>query len=275
MRKEKILVILAASALTVFLFYLPKAAVRKNASIGERGAQASEKAEVGRPLGKPLTPEAEKTAFELRQAFFSENNKEERAEIADRLVKLFEPFGTPDSIAVWSEKAAEEFGSAERWIAAGDAYYSLLLSRSNIQERRKAVEKARTWYEKVGENDPHFADAKAKAAMTYAPSDNSMPTETVAMLREVLAKYPNNETALFNLGLLSMQSGQLEKAEERFKKIVDINPENTKAVLHLAMVYRELGNGKKAAEYLEKVKNQEKDTVSRAAAEAFLKELKK
>ena len=275
MRKEKIIVVVAAAVLTAFLFYLPKAAVRKNVAIEERGNQTSVKSGSGTALDKPMTPEVEKGISDLKSAFSAEKNKVKRAEIADRLVSLYESFGRIDSTVVWAEKSVEEFDTSERRIVAGDSFYMLFLSETNAQKREKAGEKARAWYGKVGNKDVLFADAQAKIAMTYVPSDNSMPAKTIAILRDVLTKYPDNETALFNLGLLSMQSGQLEKAEERFKKIAEINPQNARAILHLAMVYRELGNEKKATEYLEKVKNQKKDSVSRAAAEALLKESKK
>ena len=41
----------------------------------------------------------------------------------------------------------------------------------------------------------------------------------IMMLREVLEEDPKNELALFNMGMLSIQSGQYDKAVERLVEL--------------------------------------------------------
>jgi Tfp pilus assembly protein PilF len=53
--------------------------------------------------------------------------------------------------------------------------------------------------------------------------------------------------AQFMLGYGGMISGQLDKAAERFLKVVQRDPENTEAVFLLAETYERLGNKKQAA----------------------------
>ena len=68
-------------------------------------------------------------------------------------------------------------------------------------------------------------------AMTYLTSSN--PIQGITMLREVLVKDPKNELALFNMGMLSIQSGQYERAVERLEELVDINPSHIQGQLLL------------------------------------------
>jgi Tfp pilus assembly protein PilF len=73
-------------------------------------------------------------------------------------------------------------------------------------------------------------------AMTYVST--STPMQGILMLREVIAKEPEFEPALFNLGILSIRSNQFGKAVERFKQILKINPANSKAALNLDTVWQ-------------------------------------
>lgn len=47
----------------------------------------------------------------------------------------------------------------------------------------------------------------------------------VQMFLKVLEKDPQNEAALYNLGMLAIESGQWKKAEERFEKLVSLHPQ--------------------------------------------------
>lgn len=47
----------------------------------------------------------------------------------------------------------------------------------------------------------------------------------VQMFLKVLEKDPENEAALYNLGMLAIESGQWKKAEERFEKLVFLHPQ--------------------------------------------------
>ncbi len=94
------------------------------------------------------------------------------------------------------------------------------------------------------------------------------------MLMEVLKSDPQNELALFNLGMLSIQSGQNEKAVERLETLVKINPNNTQAQLLLGIAWMNLGEMMKARGQFEKVKQMDKDPAVQATADSYLKDLK-
>lgn len=108
--------------------------------------------------------------------------------------------------------------------------------------------------------------------MTYLTSPN--PMQGITLLREVLAEDPKNQSALFNLGMLSVQSGQYDRAIERLNDLIAINPGHVQAQLLLGVSYMNKGDKKLAREQFEKVKQLDTDPAVQATADAYLKELK-
>ncbi len=104
--------------------------------------------------------------------------------------------------------------------------------------------------------------------MTYVTSEN--PMKAIALLREVIAKNPEDETAIFNLGFLSIQSGQHAKAVERFEKLIKMNERNWKAHLYLGIAQQELGKQAEAAKEFELVAKNTKDPELKAQVEQLL-----
>ena len=93
------------------------------------------------------------------------------------------------------------------------------------------------------------------------------------MLREILQQDPDNEQATFNLGVLSMQSGQYEKAVERFESLVLLYPENTQARFFLGVSYLEIGSKEKAKEQLLLVKSMDDDPAVQATVNSYLEDM--
>lgn len=87
------------------------------------------------------------------------------------------------------------------------------------------------------------------------------PMEGIMNIRKVAEKNPDNVFAQFMLGYGGLISGQNEKAIERFKKVIALDPENTEAVFLLAEIFEREGNKKEAIVWYQKglinVKNPE------------------
>lgn len=77
------------------------------------------------------------------------------------------------------------------------------------------------------------------------------PMAGITMLRDLAAEYPNEPLPHFYLGLFSMQSGQFDKAVERFEKVIELDPKLLSAYTYLAEANLALGNQEKAVEILE------------------------
>lgn len=84
----------------------------------------------------------------------------------------------------------------------------------------------------VRENVPtdidHAEHSKIDRAVSLVQS-GSNPMEGIMLLREVLAEDSTNIEALLYLGLFSVQSGQLEKARERFQTILSYDSDHLDA----------------------------------------------
>ena len=158
-------------------------------------------------------------------------------------------------------------------IKAGDAYYEAFTYAVEADKSAALAESARDYYSKAMEmeGEGELLDIKAKVAMTYIAS--STPMQGIAMLREILEEDPEHEGAIYNLGILSIQSGQYDKAVERFEKLVALYPENLQAQFYLGLSYFEAGKEDKAKAQFEKVKTLDKDPEVQAAVDGYLEEI--
>lgn len=91
----------------------------------------------------------------------------------------------------------------------------------------------------------------AKAAEILNSGQN--PMEGIQLLREVVADDPENVEAHFQLGIRSIQSGQFDKAIERFSTVVKLSPEVAEGYYYLAYAYQQAGKSSDALTAYEKV----------------------
>ena len=96
---------------------------------------------------------------------------------------------------------------------------------------------------------------------TYFFGVPGAPMEGILKIRAIADKDPNNVFAQFMLGYGGMVSGQTDKAAERFKKVLELDPSNTESIFLLAELYEKAGNNNEAKVWYEKglkaVKNPE------------------
>jgi tetratricopeptide (TPR) repeat protein len=65
--------------------------------------------------------------------------------------------------------------------------------------------------------------------------------EGIMKLLAVTRKDSNNMRAIYYLGLFSLESGQLEKAEKRFEKLVSLQPQNEEYENTLKEIRNQIG----------------------------------
>ena len=68
------------------------------------------------------------------------------------------------------------------------------------------------------------------------------PMEGIFMLRKILEKDPKNKEALYNLGVLSIQTAQYQNAVNRFNQIIAIDSSDKRAYLQLGISHYYLEN---------------------------------
>ena len=79
-----------------------------------------------------------------------------------------------------------------------------------------------------------MAEAEASGDMMRFMNDG------IQRLLAVVKQDPNHEKAIYHLGLFSIKSGQLEKAEKRFEKLILLQPENQEYQQQLTELRKQL-----------------------------------
>jgi len=123
---------------------------------------------------------------------------------------------------------------------------------------------------------PAMSPADAKTAEAVALVQGQDPMRGIMMLREVLEEDPDNAEAHWHLGLFSIQSGQYDKALERFKKVRDLDEAAFPDVwFYLGRTYATLDSTDQAIACLKTYRTLTQDTAIINGVDRFLIELEK
>ena len=260
MQKSQLFITLAALALCVLLAFAPKYVVDNNKQEGALDNSANtEIAEQGEAVDMghaEISPELEERLSLIKNTF-SSAEQQEAFQALNELIAAYKGINAYDSAAYYAANFAERFPSAENFLSAGDLYYEAYTFAVSEERVKLFSEKLREQYEKVEEYGGLTEDARVRLGMTYVSGEN--PMRGITMIREVLRDNPNNTTAIFNLGLLSMQSGQFDRAVERFKKLKELQADNLQAMFYLGISYLENGQEEEAKAELTALKELETD----------------
>ncbi len=283
MKKPILLVLVLASVLTAGLYSLPRVVVQnENRQLGGRTSDtqtkdslnvmanngATEKSTVEHNV--PLTPEQSKRLETLHRKF-TDATATDKLKVAGQLVQFFQTAQKYDSAAHYAEVIAVLEPTEVNLLKAGDAFYEAYGFAVDDAKAARLGEKTREVYQKALDRNPDLLAAKANMAMTYVSTQT--PMAGIMMLRDVLKQEPTNELALFNLGLLSMRSGQYQRAIERFRQILVNNPQNRKALFYLGISLADANQKPEARKVLAQVKAQETDPQILAAVREYEQQL--
>lgn len=78
------------------------------------------------------------------------------------------------------------------------------------------------------------------------------PMAGITMLRDMVAQDSNNVDAHYQLGVFAVKSGQLDRAIQRFNKVITLEPNYLGAYIDLGGVYQSMNQMDVALEYYEK-----------------------
>lgn len=179
----------------------------------------------------------------------------------------------PGVAARYFELKAEKTGVEKDWLSAAYRYFDAFKAAKDSSESVFFVGKAIQSYTKVLELNPKNLNAKTDLGVLYTEG-TAEPMKGIMMLREVINAEPEHENANLNLGFLSMKSGQFEKATERFKKVLEINPARIDMYVYLGEAYVRLGQNDKAIENFEVFKNLSNDQQMIKDVDAYIASLK-
>lgn len=102
------------------------------------------------------------------------------------------------------------------------------------------------------------------------------PMQGIMMLREILEEDPDQIDAHWHLAQFSIQSGQYEKAVERFEKVLELDQNNRypDASFYLGKTYATLNRNDEAIAQFNRYLEQVQDTTVRKRVNEFIDELR-
>ena len=277
MLRKKLLVGGIAIIVIALLWFLPRVVVDNEGRDNnlEARQESTSLAEADLAAGTPHLPEVSEDAqvriARLRENYRNYQNTKKSATFADSLISVYAQNRWYDSAAHYAEQLARAEPSEERQENAFNMYYEAFTLALDENKARLLGEKVRYYGEAILAQRPADRDAKAKMAMTFLTTTE--PMKGIMMLREVVEEAPDNELAQYNLGLLSIQSQQYDKAVDRFEKVVRLNPEHLQAQFFLGVSYFESGDRKKARKQFKRVKTLSDDPEVLANADEYLNKL--
>lgn len=117
------------------------------------------------------------------------------------------------------------------------------------------------------------ADSLVDAAILALESGSMPPMQAIMQIRDVADRFPENLKAQFTLGVMSLQTGQNEKARDRMNKVLALDPEELEAYRILARAQLALGQKDSARLNLQKALDLSDNPEKSAALEAELAEI--
>ncbi len=183
-------------------------------------------------------------------AFFEtavKNNGDRDTAVLDQMGRFWDQAGLPAAAAIWFEKKSTVLKSEQGYLDAAYRYFDAFKMSEDSLFRTLMVKKAMDNYQLVLDKNPSNLNAKTDLGVCYAEG-SSEPMKGIMLLREVVTADPNHEMAQFNLAMLSVKSGQLDKAIDRLTTVLKINPKRIDIYFYLGQVYSSKGDNAKAIE---------------------------
>lgn len=273
MKRNQLIVLALALLLVAGLYQLPKAVVAKKTEQPPAKAETKESHQTA--LNEAQIQKLQKWKKDVKDA----TSKEKKRIFADSIALLFKQINKIDSAAYYYEQIFQENESLEYLMLIADTWFEAYRFAVSVEVERanKYGEQARKWYGKIIEKNPKLYKAKINSAMTYITVPSKEMTAALS-LREVLAEDPKNELALFNMGLLSIQTNQFDKAIARFDTLLKINPAHIEAKMMLAecLLNKTTPNQERAKRLLKEITESKADSLAvyRQIAKETLEKIK-
>lgn len=217
-----------AILLVVVLFQLPRVVV-ENDKIGMEGME---------PHSFEIPADTRLIINDLRRNWEVEVDIQKKLNFADSLANLYLDYQVLDS-AVWFVDYLKSTGFEGREFRIADLYYWAYQRSPDANQAKEFGAKAGAELRNLLLAHPENSSLKNRLAMTLVATEN--PMQGIMMLREILEENPGDPETLKNLGILSIQSGQFDKAEERFRELVALDSSDLENLFYLAMSLAEQG----------------------------------
>jgi len=199
----------------------------------------------------PKTAADEIAAIENKLAAIRDSSQ--MAAVFIQLAQVWEKNKQLPVAAYYSAKAAKLENSEKKLTFAGQFFLQLMQDADSRPVQMWEAEEAISCFQQSLALDTNSEDIKLGLATGYIEGTNE-PMRGVQMLLAITRDKPDDIPANLLLGKMSVQSGQYDKAIDRFEKVLKIEPNNTEAMYFMAEAYKGKGEKQKAIDLLEKCK---------------------
>lgn len=177
---------------------------------------------------------------------------EEAQKLTSQLAQKWDDVNQAAPAAFYYEMMAKKSPGYASWLKAADRFTDAYQTVQDSTQQTGLVQQAIAAYQEALKANPEGLDAKTGLGVAYVNGTGS-PMQGIQLLLEVVKQEPKNVKANMNLGLFSMRSGQFEKAVDRFKTVIELQP-GPEAWFYLASSYENMGENEQAVLAYQKAK---------------------
>lgn len=237
------------------------------------GEGLGEKALALRALLPPSQPTEE--IKQLETQLQETSGPVERSGLLQQIVTGYREAGQYDQAAIFAGVLADNDPSLRNLVVAGALFRNantLPALQADTAVYHRFSDESIAYLELAQQMDPGAEDAKIELGLAYIESRQpGRSMQGISKLVEVVDSNPNNTEALMYLGGFSMDTGQYDKAEKRYRQVLEANPDNLQGKYMLAVALDAQGKSAESRQLMTEVAEQELDPELAAAAKSALK----
>lgn len=156
------------------------------------------------------------------------------------------------SIAAYMQlQVAENTDHMSDWNLAGQYIYTYAVQMQDTSRRDFLMAEAIRCFDKILEKDATNRQATLYKGLALADKRETMML-SIPLLLQVVREDSTNILAQYTLGMLAIESGQLDKALNRFEKLISLQPSNAEYHFQAARTHELMGNKEMALIYYTK-----------------------
>ncbi len=173
-----------------------------------------------------------------------------RARQMESLAGLWYQLGRADVSGIYAERIAELRNDAPSWALAGTTYSICIRQQKDDRIRQFCRDHALTAFENAISLDPQDLNSRINLALVYVempPEDN--PMKGIRMLLSLNEQYPDQPAVLLQLARLAIRTGQYERAEQRLRRVLELDPDNQRAHCLMAQALEQMNRADEASAF--------------------------
>lgn len=265
----QVAIVAGSVILFVLLFIANKKPVKKAGEMHEKAETAQQTTDIKLFADAQIAslPAADKKAFAELEKGANDTTS------FNKLADFFSQRKMPAASCWYFEKKAEKGSTPKLWCEAGNRWFYSVGFVRDEKQKPALYQSAMKCYEQALEKQPDYTEAKIQLASCYVEGSPD-PMKGISMLKEIERQDSTNIQAQMVLGAFAVKSGQMDKAESRYQKVLKLKPEYLEAYLFLADVYEKEGDKKKTIETLEKYVALTPDKEIKEQIKKYIQQLK-